>query len=271
MCRFPHLFQLILNELDVRSFADCRLVGKSWLSFINNEKSTWIRVIKTLTEDQGLADTLANCGFSEIHGKEGIHEYIKEDPKENKKLEKALKQCDLTALKNLILTMRDYSEKNPWIFERGQKPLHFAAMSGQIQMCEKILGNVGNKCPKDNIGKTPLHYAAENGYYDVCLLLINNNFDMNAQNEYKRTPLHSAARKGHLDICIFLVENRADPNIKDCYEQTPLHHAAQEGHFSICHFFNCHFFIEKAALKNPEDRMKNIHYAAYQGRIFASL
>ena len=67
MCKFPHLFQLILNELDVRSFADCRLVEKSWLSFINNEKSTWIRVIKTLIEDQGNV----NWGF-------------KEDPKEGK-------------------------------------------------------------------------------------------------------------------------------------------------------------------------------------------
>ena len=80
ICRFPHLFQQILEELDVRNFGDCRLVGKSWLSFINDEKSTWIRVIKTLTEDQGIV----NCGFSEIHGKEGIHEYIKEDPKEGK-------------------------------------------------------------------------------------------------------------------------------------------------------------------------------------------
>ena len=79
-CRFPHIFQQILEELDVRSFADCRLVGKSWLSFIANEKSTWIRVIKTLIEDQGID----NWGFSEIHGKEGIHECIKEDPKEGK-------------------------------------------------------------------------------------------------------------------------------------------------------------------------------------------
>ena len=80
MCRFPQLFQQILEELDVRSFADCRIVEKSWLSFINDEKSTWIRVIKTLTEDQGIV----NLGFSEIHGKEGIHEYIKEDLKEGK-------------------------------------------------------------------------------------------------------------------------------------------------------------------------------------------
>ena len=73
---FPQVYSLIgfLNPiLQV-------LVGKSWLSFINNEKSTWIRVIKTMTEDQGIV----NWGFSEIHGKEGIHEYIKEDPKEGK-------------------------------------------------------------------------------------------------------------------------------------------------------------------------------------------
>ena len=81
LCRFPHLFQQVLEELDVRSLSDCRLVGKSWHSFITNEKSTWIRIIKTLTEDQGIE----SFGFSEIHGGiHGIHKYIKEDPKEGK-------------------------------------------------------------------------------------------------------------------------------------------------------------------------------------------
>ena len=271
MCRFPHIFQQILEELDVRSFADCRLVGKSWLSFIANEKSTWIRVIKTLIEDEGIV----NWGFSEIHGKEGIHEYIKEFPKEDKKLERALKQCDLTALKKLILTIRDYSEEHASTYERvqggvmqncerGQTLLHFAAMSGQIQLCEKILVNVSDKYPRDYLGKTPLHFAAENGHYDVCLLLINNNADMNAQHKFKRTPLHLATGKGHLEICILLVENRADPNITDCSKQTPLHFAALEGHFSICHYF-----IEKAALKNPGDSNNNtpLHLAASRGHL----
>ena len=80
LCRFPHLFQQVLEELDLRSLSDCRLVGKSWLSFITNEKSTWIRIIKTLTEDQGIE----SFGFSKIHGYHGIHKYIKEDPKEGK-------------------------------------------------------------------------------------------------------------------------------------------------------------------------------------------
>ena len=83
MCRFPHIFQQILEELDVRSFADCRLVGKSWLSFIANEKSTWIRVIKTLIEDQGIVNWGVKRAYITISKK---IEYIKEDPKEDKKL-----------------------------------------------------------------------------------------------------------------------------------------------------------------------------------------
>ena len=84
-------------------------------------------------------------------------------PESERALEKALKKCDLTELKKLILTVKDYSRKNPCISARGQKLLHFAAMSGQMQICEKILGNVANKYPKDNRGKIPLHYASELG------------------------------------------------------------------------------------------------------------
>ena len=160
--------------------------------------------------------------------------------------------------------MRDYSGKNPCISARGQKPLHFAAMSGQMQICEKILGNVANKYPKDNRGKTPLHYASENGYIDLCLLLINYNSDINAKNIFGRTPLHNAASKGHLEMCTFFINNGADPNITDEHKQTPLHYAAQEGNLSICQFF-----LDKGALKNPGDdwRMTPLHDAALHGHL----
>ena len=67
LCTFPHIFQQILDELDLKSIADCRLVGKSWLYFVDNSKSNWIRMIRELTEDQGLIDFYT-------------HEYLKEDP-----------------------------------------------------------------------------------------------------------------------------------------------------------------------------------------------
>ena len=68
LCTFPHIFQQILDELDLKSLADCRLVEKSWLYFVDNSKSNWIRMIRELTEDQGRID------FS------FTHEYLKEDP-----------------------------------------------------------------------------------------------------------------------------------------------------------------------------------------------
>ena len=53
LCTFPHIFQQILDKLDQKSLADCRLVEKSWLYFVDNSKSNWIRMIKELTENQG--------------------------------------------------------------------------------------------------------------------------------------------------------------------------------------------------------------------------
>ena len=70
LCTFPHIFQQILDELDLKSLADCRLVEKSWLYFVDNSKSNWIRMIKALTENQG--------GIFP-YKEEYTHEYLKED------------------------------------------------------------------------------------------------------------------------------------------------------------------------------------------------
>ena len=70
LCTFPHIFQQILDELDLKSLAYCRLVGKSWLYFVDNSKSNWIRMIKELTENQG--------GIFP-YKEENTHEYLTED------------------------------------------------------------------------------------------------------------------------------------------------------------------------------------------------
>ena len=78
LCPFPHIFQQILDELDLKSLADCRLVEKSWLYFVDNSKSNWIRMIKELTEDQG--GISEKTDFSFPYKEEYTHEYFKEDP-----------------------------------------------------------------------------------------------------------------------------------------------------------------------------------------------
>ena len=79
LCTFPHIFQQILDELDLKSLAYCRLVGKSWLYFVDNSKSNWIRMIKELTEDQGKIGEKTDISCFPYKVK-SIQKYLKEDP-----------------------------------------------------------------------------------------------------------------------------------------------------------------------------------------------
>ena len=77
LCTFPHIFQQILDKLDLKSLADCRLVEKSWLYFVDNSKSNWIRMIKELTEDHGRISEITDFSFP--YEEEYTHKYFKED------------------------------------------------------------------------------------------------------------------------------------------------------------------------------------------------
>ena len=79
LCTFPHIFQQILDKLDLKSLTDCRLVEKSWLYFVDNSKSNWIRMIKELTEDQGKISEKTDFSCFPYKVK-CIQKYLKEDP-----------------------------------------------------------------------------------------------------------------------------------------------------------------------------------------------
>lgn len=48
----------------------------------------------------------------------------------------------------------------------------------------------------DNAGYTALHYAARTGNTDICKMLLYNGADINATTNGKATPLHKAAAAG---------------------------------------------------------------------------
>ena len=180
-------------------------------------------------------------------------------------IEKALKQCDISALKKMVLAARKYRKEHSWLCQGGQHILHFAAMSGQLQICEKILSKIKNKSPKDNMERSPIHFAAQFGCYDVCLLLLNNIIDKNPKDKYQSTPLHGAAEKDHLEICILMVEEFGiDPNITCEDKVTSLHITAQNGHS-----LTFGYLMEKAAVKNPQDKngYTPLHWAAKAGHM----
>ena len=182
-------------------------------------------------------------------------------------IEKALKQCDISALKKMVLTTRKYRKAVclSWMFEGGQNVLHLAAMRGQLQICEKVLCKIKDKSPKDNCDRSPIHFAAIFGHYNVCSLMLKNIIDKNPKDEFEITPLHYAAEKGYLEICILMVEEYGiDPNVTLKDKATSLHLAAENGHS-----LTFGYLIEKAAVKNPQDKngYTPLHWAAKAGHM----
>ncbi|XP_072008329.1 ankyrin repeat domain-containing protein 12 isoform X2 [Engystomops pustulosus] len=91
--------------------------------------------------------------------------------------------------------------------ERGETPLHMAAIRGEISQVKELIRLGANVNVKDFAGWTPLHEACNMGYYDVAKLLIAAGADVNTQGLDDDTPLHDAASSGHRDIVKLLLRH----------------------------------------------------------------
>ena len=54
---------------------------------------------------------------------------------------------------------------------------------------------------RDKIGFTPLHEAAHSDHLKICQLIMENSKDKNPRDEVGCTPFHLAAQEGHFRIC----------------------------------------------------------------------
>ncbi|XP_075069400.1 ankyrin repeat domain-containing protein 12 isoform X2 [Mixophyes fleayi] len=91
--------------------------------------------------------------------------------------------------------------------ERGETPLHMAAIRGDISQVKELIRLGANVNVKDFAGWTPLHEACNMGYYDVAKVLIAAGADVNTQGLEDDTPLHDAASSGHRDIVKLLLRH----------------------------------------------------------------
>ncbi|OCT76635.1 ankyrin repeat domain-containing protein 12 isoform X2 [Xenopus laevis] len=91
--------------------------------------------------------------------------------------------------------------------ERGETPLHMAAIRGDISQVKELIRMGANVNVKDFAGWTPLHEACNMGYYDVAKVLIAAGADVNTQGLDDDTPLHDAASSGHRDIVKLLLRH----------------------------------------------------------------
>ena len=148
MLRFPHIGQQIFDKLDNVNLAKCQEVSTSWCDFINYQKNTYIKIIRTyIPEDE----------FKELWSPV-LHKYNSE-----------------TVMQLACGVQKFYNDFPKKIGQKsGRRPLHYAAYSGQLSVCEYIMKNTQDKCPKDNDGIMPLHYAAQNNQLVVCQYIMEN-------------------------------------------------------------------------------------------------
>lgn len=91
--------------------------------------------------------------------------------------------------------------------ERGETPLHMAAIRGDVKQVKELIGLGADVNVKDFAGWTPLHEACNLGYYDVAKILIGAGAEVNTQGLDDDTPLHDASSSGHKDIVKLLLRH----------------------------------------------------------------
>ncbi|KAM6948366.1 ankyrin repeat domain-containing protein 12 [Aplochiton taeniatus] len=91
--------------------------------------------------------------------------------------------------------------------ERGETPLHMAAIRGDAKLVKELISLGADVNVKDFAGWTPLHEACNLGYYDVAKVLIGAGAEVNTQGLDDDTPLHDASSSGHKDIVKLLLRH----------------------------------------------------------------
>lgn len=91
--------------------------------------------------------------------------------------------------------------------ERGETPLHMAAIRGDAKQVKELISLGADVNVKDFAGWTPLHEACNLGYYEVAKVLIAAGAEVNTQGLDDDTPLHDASSSGHKDIVKLLLRH----------------------------------------------------------------
>ncbi|XP_054274382.1 ankyrin repeat domain-containing protein 11 [Macrosteles quadrilineatus] len=105
--------------------------------------------------------------------------------------------------------------------ERGETPLHIAAIKGDREQVRQLLERGSDPNVRDFAGWTPLHEACNHGWLEVARLLLQAGADVNARGLDDDTPLHDAAVNGHSKLVVLLVDFGADIHQKNKRGKTP--------------------------------------------------
>ncbi len=114
------------------------------------------------------------------------------------------------------------------------KSIHEAALNGESDIVNNIIGSGNDINVRDPDGRTALMYAAFNGHADIMEKLISNGAKINLTDNFGRTALMFASSVPNPEAVRILLKNQADPDIADKEEHfTALMYAAAEGQTEV--------------------------------------
>ena len=221
--RFPLASKMILNKLDDQTLVRSQEASKKIDFVLRNEKIFWIRIIESYSR--------------RFAGHEDSWKQV-------------IKNAPTTIVKQLAIAMQ--AEVSKWYAPISWEiaPLHIGVQSGNLQLCQYIIGKTSDFNPKRRDGMMPLQIAVEMGSLAICRLIIEKlegNFPADCTGS---TALHDAIYHGRLEICRLIIENvkYKDLALATKTGRTPLHYAARMGHFEVCKLI-----IKNAQNKNSDD------------------
>ncbi|XP_075437754.1 uncharacterized protein LOC142476069 [Ascaphus truei] len=147
-------------------------------------------------------------------------------------------------------------------------PLHMAALSGQLDVCNSLLNMKADVNATDIQGQTPVHLAAENDHSEVVKLFLKDKPELvTSANMDGSTCAHIAAAKGSVAVIKELLKFNKTGVItarNKTNDSTPLHLAAAGGHAEVVKVL-----LETGASASDEngEGMTAIHLAAKNGHI----
>ena len=204
LLRFPHLGELIFEEIDSNSMVCCYESGsRQWLKFFKDRKflprtliiektnctSRYLDIVcrENNTTVERLAEQVLYL-FKIINYTTWVYKGF------NQPLHFLRKACELGYLEVYKLMIEKVVDKNwtnysecvrihpdGWQSQRqADTPLHCAAKMGHLEICRLIMQSLVDKNPVDRFegGVTPLHFAAEGrpaqgNHLEVCKLILN--------------------------------------------------------------------------------------------------
>ena len=120
--------------------------------------------------------------------------------------------------------------------KNSNTPLHFAAISGDIDIVQMLLDRGAKVNARNKRGDTPLHNAVKSKKLEIVELLINRGANVNTSNRSNIDPLDVAIQVNAVEIVKFLLSIVNFP-AKDPRGAAYLHIAAKKGFLPIVKYF----------------------------------